>query len=414
MKNIAIIGSGGREHAISWKLQQSNLVNQVFAIPGNGGIPNSIPADISNFSEIEKICKEKQIKTLFIGPEVPLANGITDYFLARDISVFGPDKNASQLECSKIFAKKFMQKYEVATADFEEFNSVNVASAYLKKLNWNAVIKYDGLAGGKGVFVCENENDCKIALQKMTKKYGKSIRFLIEEKLSGKELSIIGITDGRTIKTLSPSQDHKQLSEGDRGPNTGGMGAFCPVSFLNEALMQSIDEKIIKPTLRGIQNEKFHYIGAIYFGLMITPDGPKVLEYNVRFGDPETEVIIPALDNDLMEIMEACFTRNLDSIDFTFSSDSYVDVVLISDGYPETYETGFLISGLDGVQNSLIFHAGTKQINEQFFTNGGRVLNIVTHASTLKKAINHAYDAVDKIHFKNKKYRKDIGMRDNI
>ena len=453
---IAIIGSGGREHAIAWKLQQSKNAEKVFVLPGNGGTGNNISIDVNDFAGIKSFCEKEKIDLVFVGPELPLANGIVDYFADSEIMVFGPDKKASQLESSKIFAKKFMKKYGVATGVYYEFgenlhilhkrsaadgdasfdsaqddtnfaqddkhfvqDDINFAQEENKireiitEMNGNCVIKYDGLAAGKGVFVCSSVEEAENSVSEIKEKYGNNASFLIEERLSGSELSILAFTDGENYQIMLPSQDHKQLLDGDKGPNTGGMGAFCPVPFFDENLRQQIEERIIKPTIIGLKKEDFNYKGVIYFGLMITDKGPKVLEYNVRLGDPETEVVLPALKSDLLELVLSCFNGGLKNFQMEFNDGFFVDVVLASGGYPKSYQKGYEISGLENLSDdTLIFHAGTKKVNNKILTNGGRVLNIVSHGKTLNEAIEKVYNECEKVKFRDVYYRTDIGKRD--
>ncbi len=414
MKKIAIIGSGGREHALAWKFAQTLTWENVFTLPGNGGIPNSHFVDTNNFTEIETFCKKNEIDLIFVGPEQPLANGIVNFFEGKDIKVFGPDKEAAKLEASKIFAKQFMKKYGVATADFQIFNNIEDAKNIIEEKNGNLVIKFDGLAAGKGVFVCSSVNEANSALQELEKIYGRNVNFLIEDKISGDEISIIGFTDGNTIKLLQTSQDHKQLLDGDKGPNTGGMGAYSPVPGISKNLMQKINDKIVSPTLKGIKAENFNYKGVIYFGIMVKNNEAYLLEYNVRFGDPETEVLLPALKNDLYEIVNACLSGKLENVNFEFEEDYFADVVLVSGGYPKKYNKGYVINGLKNIsENTLIFHAGTKKEAGVMLTNGGRVLNVTGRGKTLNKALDNAYKEVNKIYFKNMFFREDIGKRKN-
>ncbi len=411
---ITIIGSGGREHTLAWKFAQTLTWENVFTIPGNGGIPNSHFVDTNNFTEIETFCKKNEIDLIFVGPEQPLANGIVNFFEDKDIKVFGPDKEAAKLEASKIFAKQFMQKYGVATADFQIFNNIEDAKNIIEEKNGNLVIKFDGLAAGKGVFVCSSVNEANSALQELEKIYGKNVNFLIEDKISGDEISIIGFTDGNTIKLLQTSQDHKQLLDGDKGPNTGGMGAYSPVPGIIKKLIQKINDKIVSPTLKGIKAENFNYKGVIYFGIMVKNNEAYLLEYNVRFGDPETEVLLPALKNDLYEIVNACLSGELKNINFEFEEDYFADVVLVSGGYPKKYNKGYVINGLENIsENTLIFHAGTKTEAGVMLTNGGRVLNVTGRGKTLNKALDNAYKEVNKIYFKKMFFREDIGKRVN-
>ena len=417
MKNqhkIAVIGSGGREHALAWKFAQTLTWENVFTLPGNGGIPNSHSVNINDFEEVERFCMYNSIDLIFVGPEQPLAGGIVDYFKDKNIKVFGPDKSAAKLEASKIFAKQFMKKYNVATADFEIFNNINDAKYTIAKKLGDLVIKFDGLAAGKGVFVCSTIDEANDALQELENVYGENVNFIIEDKIKGDEISIIGFTDGNTIKLLQTSQDHKQLLDGDKGPNTGGMGAYSPVPDVSNDLLEKIKSEIINPTLKGIQSEKMNYKGVIYFGIMIKDGNPYLLEYNVRFGDPETEVLLPALKNDLYEIVTKCLSGNLKDITFEFENDYFADIVLVSGGYPKKYDKNYVINGLDKISDdTLIFHAGTKKEAGIILTNGGRVLNIVGRGETLYKALDNAYKQVNKIYFKKMFYREDIGKRKN-
>jgi len=409
--NIAVIGSGGREHAIAWKLNQSELAEKVFVIPGNGGTKNNIPIDVNDFDEIKKFCKLEKIELIIVGPEDPLVNGIVDYFSDTSIKVFGPDKKAAQLEGSKISAKKFMKKYGVATGDFEEFNKISSAMKFIQKIKGNCVIKYDGLAAGKGVYVCSSIKKAEQAVSEIREKYGEDAPFLIEEKLEGSELSILAFTDGENYQILLPSQDHKQLLDGDKGPNTGGMGAFCPVPFYTNELKQQIENEVIRPTINGLKEENFNYKGVIYLGLMITEKGPKVLEYNVRLGDPETEVVLPAFKGDLLKLILSCFDGTLKDFQMVFNEGYFVDVVLTSGGYPKAYKKGIKICGLEKPKE-LVFHAGTKKEADKFLTNGGRVLNIVAQGETLEEAIENVYDKVYDFYFEDMFFRKDIGKRE--
>lgn len=417
--NIAVIGSGGREHAIFWKLSQSKLADKVFVIPGNGGTENNVKIDVNNFEQILHFCRHNTIELLFVGPEDPLANGIVDFFADTPVKVFGPDKAGAQLESSKIYAKQFMQKYGVSTSAYQEFCGFSYDESdkvklspqeMIAEMNGNCVIKYDGLAAGKGVFVCSHQEEAISALNEIHSKYGEEASYLIEERLEGDELSILAFTDGKNYKLMQPSQDHKQLLDGDKGPNTGGMGAFCPVPFVNEFLQSQIEKNVIEPTMEGIKKEDFKYVGIIYFGLMITQDGPKLLEYNVRLGDPETEVVLPAMKSDLLELILSCFDGSLSHCKIEFNEGYFVDVVLVSGGYPAEYKKGLHICGIKEDQN-LIFHAGTKKENFQVSTSGGRVLNVVAQGKTLETAIDKAYDKVNDIYFEDIYFRKDIGRR---
>ncbi|MBS3741206.1 MAG: phosphoribosylamine--glycine ligase [Candidatus Cloacimonetes bacterium] len=413
--NIAIIGSGGREHAIYWKLNKSPKADKIYAIPGNGGIDNRANIDPSDFDKLKEFCEEKQIDIIFVGPEAYLAQGIYDYFENTKIKVFGPSQRATLLESSKIFAKQFMRENGVSTADFWEFEDKQEALDFAKKYNGNLVLKYDGLAAGKGVRVCDSMQDIKDAFAEFEAKFGEDFKFFFEEKLYGDELSILGFADGKNIKLFQPSQDHKQLLERDQGPNTGGMGAYCPVDFYDKDLLQKVQKEIIEPTMNGIRNEDFIYKGTIYFGIMVTKTGPKLLEYNVRLGDPEAEVILPGLDSDLLELVIATLNGKLTDFNMKFKPGYYADVVLVSGGYPRDYKKGVRIKGLNRVDpDILVFQAGTEKKERNLVTSGGRVLNIVAHGNTLSQALKKSYKACDKIEFENMYYRRDIGKRESL
>jgi phosphoribosylamine--glycine ligase len=410
--NIAIIGSGGREHALAWKIGQSDLAEKVFVLPGNGGTDNNITLDGSDTDALKAFCEKEHVSLIVVGPEVPLANGIVDAFEDSPVLVFGPDKEAAQLEGSKIFSKKFMKKYGVATADFKSYTAKDDPVGMIKDLEGDLVIKYDGLAAGKGVYVCSSEEEAFKAVHEIKEKYGEQAEYLIETKLRGQELSIIGVTDGLNINCLLPSQDHKAAYDGDLGPNTGGMGAYCPAPLATEKVLNEIDEKIILPTLNGIEAEGFNYKGVIYFGILLDDDGPKLLEYNVRFGDPETEVILPSLKSDLLELILAAFDGSLGDVELDFYDDYFVDVVLTSGGYPGAYEKGKAITGLDELNdNTLCFHAGTRKEDDKIITTGGRVLNIVCHDKNLKKAVDACYEEIKKVSFDKMTYRTDIAHK---
>lgn len=412
---IAVLGSGGREHAIAWKLQQSDQVEKVYCLPGNGGTENNVNIKVNDFQAIRDFAAAKQVDLIIVGPEDPLVNGIVDFFSDSSVKVFGPDKAAAQLEGSKVFAKQFMQKYGVATAEYNHYIINKDENEILDKadeFSGNCVFKYDGLAAGKGVFVCSSMTEVKASLQKLKTSFGLDASIILEEKLSGSELSILAFTDGKDYQLLLPSQDHKQLLEGDKGPNTGGMGAYCPVPFYHNELQAEIEKKIIKPTLKGIQQEGMHYKGVVYFGLMITDQGPQLLEYNVRLGDPETEVVLPALKSDLTELVISCFAGTLAQFKMEFYEDTFIDVVLVSGGYPLNYQKGYKITGLtDLPEDVLVFHAGTKRENNNLITSGGRVINIVVKEKDLEKAIKRVYDECIKIYFQDIYFRKDIGKR---
>jgi phosphoribosylamine--glycine ligase len=409
---IAVLGSGGREHAISEKMIESIGETNVFVLPGNGGTRNNVEINVNDFEAVKSFCEKEGIDLIFVGPEEPLTKGIVDYFSDSPIKVFGPAQNAAQLEGSKIFSKKFMKKYDVSTAEFWIPINQNAANKIIENLGGHLVVKYDGLAAGKGVFVCSSKEEAQKAIKEIYKRYGDEAEYLIERKFKGQEISIIGFTDGQSIKLLQPSQDHKPIYEGDTGPNTGGMGAFCPVPFCDNVVLKQIETRIVKPTLKGISAEGFNYKGLIYFGIMMGDDGPNLLEYNVRFGDPETEALLPALKSDLLALTLSCFDGSLKDFKMEFESGYFVDVVLASGGYPGSYETGKTIEGLPHNNKHIrIYHAGTKAVGDKILTNGGRVLNVVGRAETLQEAIRLTYKAVEQISFEDVFYRKDIAHK---
>ncbi|MBN2780721.1 MAG: phosphoribosylamine--glycine ligase [Candidatus Marinimicrobia bacterium] len=409
---IAVIGSGGREHALAWKLGRSPKVEALVLIPGNGGTEPNIGIDIADIEALKQYCLGARVDLVVVGPETPLCEGIVDAFDGTGIRVFGPHKAAARLEGSKIYSKNFMKKYGVATADFAVFGGADDPAEMIRSHKGKVVVKYDGLAAGKGVYVCSSEEEARAAVADIRAKYGENANYLIETKLQGQELSVIGITDGKSINCLLPSQDHKAALDGDKGPNTGGMGAYCPAPAATEAVLDAIDETIILPTLNGIEAEGFRYRGVIYFGIMLTETGPKLLEYNVRFGDPETEVILPSLKSDLLDLILAAFDGTLGDIEPEFSENYFVDVVLASGGYPGPYEKNKLITGIaDLAADTLCFHSGTKREGEALLTSGGRVLNIVCNDKDLKTAVDTCYREIRKVSFDSMYCRKDIAHR---
>ena len=408
---IAVLGSGGREHALAWKLAQ-DAGQPVLVMPGNGGTRHNIPLDPTDLRAVEQACLEHHVDLLVVGPEAPLAAGLADRLAGGPIRVFGPSAAAARLESSKVWAKLFMERHQVATGRFAVADGVQQARLKASALGDQVVIKYDGLAAGKGVVVCDGPAEVDAALERLGAAHGAGAAFLIEEKLVGDELSIIAITDGRAIALLPPSQDHKQLLDNDQGPNTGGMGAFCPVPACSQRLLDEINKTVIRPTLAGLRAEGLHYCGALYFGLMITSLGPRLLEYNVRFGDPETEVLLPAMDGSLLALMEAAIHGQLTTHQVAVTDDVLIDVVLAAEGYPGPYRKFLPISGLDEVdQHCLLFHAGTQRQGGQVVTAGGRVLNVVARGKDLDQAITRAYQQVQGIEFVGMHYRTDIGRR---
>lgn len=411
---IAVLGSGGREHAMAWKLQQEPGVEHVLVAPGNGGTRNNVALDVMDFATVRSMCWEHKIDLLMVGPEAPLASGIVDALADEKVRVFGPNQQCARLEGSKVYAKGFMDRHGVATAQSRCFRSAAEASLELPDYPGGLVLKYDGLAGGKGVYVCSGPAEGQGALLDIARRYGDNAPIVVEERLHGSEISVLGVTDGKDVRLFSSSQDHKQLLDGDRGPNTGGMGAYCPVPAVTDLMLARIQRDIVDPTMAGLQAEGMDYRGVIYFGIMMTSEGPRLLEYNVRLGDPEAEVLLPALSSGLGELALACMEGRLSSQKLEFNPGVFVDVVLASGGYPGEYETGFPIYGLDMLpRDTLVFHAGTQRQagTDIITTDGGRVLNVVGHGETLGLAIRRAYETVGRIEFEGMTLRTDIGRR---
>ena len=420
--NILLLGSGGREHAFAKKISESTLCHQLFIAPGNAGTEKlgiNVPIKADDFLKIKSFCLENQIKMVIVGPEDPLVKGIYDFFKnddqLNDIPVIGPSKIGATLEGSKEFAKKFMQKYNIPTADYQSFTkeNINEGFAFLEKMKPPYVLKADGLAAGKGVLIINDLAEAKNELENMLVKAKfaeASSKVVIEEFLTGIELSCFVITDGKNYKILPTAKDYKRIGEGDTGLNTGGMGAVSPVPFANAEFMQKIEERIVKPTIQGLINEQIEYKGFIFIGLIKVGDEPYVIEYNVRMGDPETEVVIPRIKSDLVEIFSAVASQNLDNINLEINPQSATTIVLVSGGYPEDYEKGKIISGIENIEDSLVFHAGTTLDNDKIVSNGGRVLAITSLAETYQEALKISYKNIDKISFDKMYYRKDIGF----
>lgn len=419
--NVLLIGSGGREHSIAWKLAQSERLGKLYTAPGNPGTAQygtNVNIDPLKFEEVESFVTDNKIELVVVGPEAPLVAGIADYLSDKNIPVFGPKASAALLEGSKEFAKDFMMKYEIPTADYAVFGTEEFDDA-LKfiqlKDSYPIVLKADGLAGGKGVFICDNEEEAQKRLNKL--KHDKSLseaadRLVVEEFMEGEEASVFVISDGHTSHVIHNAQDHKRIGEGDTGLNTGGMGAYCPAPVLTDEILEEVREKIINPTIAGMQLEESAYSGILYLGLMITDGGPKVVEYNCRFGDPECQVILPPLENDLLDLFLATTQQRLDEKSIQINSDHYCCVVLSSEGYPVEYEKGKEITGIDEVDEGiLVFHAGTIQKDGKLLSNGGRVLNVVGSGNTLQQAIDKTYTNIDHVQFENQYYRKDIGHK---
>lgn len=415
---LLVIGGGGREHAIVWKLSQSPLVTEIFCAPGNAGIgkiAKNVDISSNNIDELVKFSREMNIDLIIVGPEEPLVEGIVDIFRQNNLKVIGPTKQAAQLEGSKAFAKDFMKKYDIPTAQYHEVTTFEEAKLVIEGYSYPVVVKADGLAAGKGVFICEDkEETLRVIKQLLEDKIlgdaGKSI--VIEEFLNGTETSILCFIDGHTIIPMVSSQDHKRAFDGDNGPNTGGMGTYSPNYVYTEEIAKQVEKEILYPTLIGIQQEKMDYRGIIFIGLMITEDGPKVLEYNVRFGDPETQVVLPRLQTDLIEIFDNIIDRKLKDTNIQWNEDGAVCVILASEGYPNKYENGLEITGLDAIENELlIFHSGTTENENKIVTKGGRVLGVVGIGKNVEEAREKVYANIDKVRFKGSFYRKDIGIK---
>ncbi len=409
---VGVIGSGGREHAISWKLADDLPVSDVFVIPGNGGTANNLEVDPADHPALVAACREHGIELLVVGPEGPLAEGIVDELGGSGIAVFGPGRSAARLESSKVWAKQFMVRHGVQTAPFTLHRGIGGAATRVRELEGRLVVKYDGLAAGKGVFVCRGVEEAEAAVASVLERYGPQAPYIIEERLDGSELSLLAFTDGTDLVLLPTCQDHKQVGDGDVGPNTGGMGAFCPVPAVDPAMAEAIRSRLVEPTLEGLAAEGLDYRGVLYFGVMMTASGPSLLEYNVRMGDPETEAALPALSSSLLDLVIGCLNGSLSRVTPSFHGGAFVDVVLASGGYPGTFQKGFPITGLEAVDpGCLVFHGGTLRRGSQIVTNGGRVLNVVARGADLDAAIAEAYQQVARISFQDMYYRTDIGLR---
>lgn len=418
---VLVVGSGGREHAIAWKLSQNSKVEQIFCAPGNAGIENlatCVPdLDVTDIPKLVTFANSKKIDFTVVGPEVPLSLGITDAFEAQGLKVFGPTQKAAELEASKVFAKYFMNKYNIPTAQSEVFNNRNNALDYVKKIGVPIVIKADGLAAGKGVIICTNIEEVENALARIfdDREFGDAgSKVVVEEFLAGEEVSIFAVSDGVNYKILAPSQDHKPILDGDQGPNTGGMGAYAPAINLDKETREFIINKVIEPTIEGMALEDRPYRGVLYAGLILTADGPKVLEYNCRFGDPETQVVLPLIKSDFLEMLLAASEGKLANYNYEQHDFTAVCVVMASSGYPGKYTKGETILGLDRAfeKNVFVFHAGTRRKDSKsVVTSGGRVLGVTAWAETVPDAIKQAYAAVGKIAFNGAYYRKDIAHK---
>ncbi len=415
---VLIVGSGGREHAIAASVAKSSKVDEIYCAPGNAGIgmiARCVPIGAMEFDKIVAFAKEKEIDLTIVGMDDPLVGGLVDELEAAGLRAFGPRKNAAILEGSKAFSKDLMKKYNIPTASYENFDNAKDAEAYLEKAKFPIVLKADGLALGKGVLICKDLEEAKEGVKSimLDKKFGSAgNQMVIEEFMTGREVSVLSFVDGKTIKTMTSAQDHKRAMDGDQGLNTGGMGTFSPSPFYTEEVDEFCKKYIYQPTVDAMAAEGREFKGIIFFGLMLTEAGPKVLEYNARFGDPEAQVVLPRMKNDIVEVAEACIDGKLDEIDLQFEDNAAVCVVLASEGYPVNYEKGYAIHGLEafeGKEDYYCFHAGTKKTEEGIVTNGGRVLGITAKGRNLKEARANAYEAADWVTFENKYMRSDIG-----
>ncbi len=414
---VLVIGSGGREHAIAYKLSSSPQVDQLFAMPGNPGmaeIATLVEGSVEDLDGILKFVEQKKIDLTVIGPEVPVCMGLADLLEDHGHMVFGPRQQAAKLEGSKAFSKHFMAKHHIPTARYEEVNDYQEALNALEHFDYPVVVKADGLAAGKGVVICEDASQAKTALKEMMVDGimdGAGRKVVLEEFLEGFECSLLCFVDGKTILPMVSAKDHKQIYDGNQGPNTGGMGSVSPNPFLPEGIEQKLEQKILQPFLKGLQEDGLDYRGVVFIGLMIDRQNePKVLEFNVRFGDPETQSILLRLDTDLCEVMVACAKRTLDQITLKWKEETVACLVLASSGYPGSYPKGLTISGLERVQDVIVFHAGTKKVEDEVQTNGGRVLNICAYGKDLEEARAKVYQAAEVIDFEGKYYRHDIGL----
>ncbi|MCK5126483.1 MAG: phosphoribosylamine--glycine ligase [candidate division Zixibacteria bacterium] len=416
---ILVIGSGGREHALVWKLKASQLVKKVYAAPGNDGIgmmAETVNIKVDDIEGLAKFVQEKNIDLTVVGPELPLTMGIVDYFEKKKLRIFGPTKTAAEIEGSKAFAKEFMRKYHIPTASFKVFEDKDEALSFAKNAAYPVFIKASGLAAGKGAIRAENSDEACDIIEKVMGDmiFGEAgDKIVIEDCLVGPEITVMAFTDGKTILPMLSSQDHKQVFDGDEGPNTGGMGAYCPTNIVNEQMMQTIKEQILEPAVYGLEKEGRRYKGILYAGLMITTFGPKVIEFNCRFGDPETQAVLPLLQSDLADIFIAIVDGNLSIIEPMWKDGSAVCIVMASKGYPGKAETGQKITGLRTYRenHAYLFHSATKKDGKNWLTNGGRVLGVTAVSKTIPAALKAAYNTVENIHFDGAHYRRDIAYQ---
>ena len=417
---VLVIGSGGREHTLIWKISQSPKVSQIYCAPGNAGISQlaqCIDIDADNIEKLADFAQKEKINLTVVGPELPLSKGIVNEFNRLDLKIFGPSREATKIESSKVFSKYLMKKYNIPTANYEVFQNSEEALDYIKQQTFPLVIKADGLAAGKGVFIVKNLDQAEDALNTLMKKktFGEAGRqIVIEEFLEGEEVSVLAFSDGKTVVPMVSSQDHKKIFDNDQGLNTGGMGAYSPVPFYPNEFKKTVLEEILKPTVKGLQSERREYKGVLYAGLVLTKEGPKVLEFNARFGDPETQVVLPRLKTDLVDILNAVIEGSLHKINIEWNNNFAVCVVVASGGYPGKYQKGKVISGLERLEKMkdiIAFHAGTKFQDGKIVTLGGRVLGITAWDDTISKAKEKAYEGAEKIYFENMYYRKDIAVK---
>ena len=420
--NVLVLGSGGREHALSWKIAQSSLCEKLFIAPGNAGtaqIGENVNINVTDFESLKTFVIENEIEMLVVGPEDPLVKGIYDFFkndeVLSEVCVIGPSQEGTQLEGSKEYSKQFMQRHDIPTAAYDSFtnDSLNEGYDFLETLRSPYVLKADGLAAGKGVLIIDDLEEAKRELKAMLAdaKFGDaSSKVVIEEYLDGIELSVFVLTDGNNYKILPSAKDYKRIGEGDKGLNTGGMGAISPVPFADKFFIERVEDRIIKPTIKGLQEEEIEYKGFIFIGLMNVNGDPKVIEYNVRMGDPETEVVIPRIKSDLLNLFKGISNGTFGEQDFYVDEDVATTVMLVSGGYPESYEKGKVISGLEKVENSILFHAGTRKEDDKILTNGGRVMTITSFGRNIEEALSKSFDNAEKVTFDGKYYRKDIGF----
>ena len=415
---VGIIGSGGREHSICEALKKSAKINKIFCIPGNAGtslIAENVDLDANNFQKLSKFILDNKIDVVIVGPEKPLVDGITDFLNDKEIKVFGPNMKASQLEGSKIFTKNLCDKYNIPTAKFGVFKNLDDSKKFLENCIHPIVVKADGLAAGKGVYICNDKKESISAVKEIFNgKFGNTDNILIEEFLKGEEMSFFIISDGKNYKVFGTAQDHKRVFEGDKGKNTGGMGAYSPSRLENKELNKKILTKIIDPTLKGLKEMNTSFQGFLYAGLMITDNEPFLIEYNVRMGDPECQTILPKLKTDFGEIIDACINQKLDLIDIEWTDEKSLCIVLCSKGYPDTYKKNLEINNINEIDlenNNFIFHAGTSKKNSKIYSNGGRVLNFVVKSNEFKISRDRAINLINKVNWKDGFYRKDIGFK---